>query len=258
MYDVATRRSALKLLQDGFTVSEVSRRIGVSRAAVKEWRDDPAKALTAQAGSRCPRCAETPSLPEPGPDYAYLLGLYLGDGCITPVGDHAKSVWALRIMCADTWPGLITECENAVRSIRPGNKVRRIPCTGCTEVKSMSRHWPCLFPQHGPGKKHLRRIRLTAWQQQIVDEHTERFIRGLLHSDGCRLTNKIRRRLPSGERRYEYPRYLFTNESQDILQILGAALDRLGIAWRYSKRNTISIAKKDAVARLDEFVGPKY
>ena len=27
---------------------------------------------------------------------------------------------------------------------------------------------------------------------------------------------------------------------------------------RFSKPNTISVAKRDAVARLDEFVGPKY
>jgi hypothetical protein len=35
-------------------------------------------------------------------------------------------------------------------------------------------------------------------------------------------------------------------------------LDRLGVAWRYSRRNAISVARREAVARLDEFVGPKY
>jgi hypothetical protein len=28
--------------------------------------------------------------------------------------------------------------------------------------------------------------------------------------------------------------------------------------WRYSRRNSISVARRGAVARLDEFVGPKY
>lgn len=28
--------------------------------------------------------------------------------------------------------------------------------------------------------------------------------------------------------------------------------------WRFSKPTTISVAKKEAVTRLDEFVGPKY
>lgn len=36
------------------------------------------------------------------------------------------------------------------------------------------------------------------------------------------------------------------------------ALDRLGIAWKRSKHNNISVARKAAVARMDTFVGPKY
>jgi hypothetical protein len=48
------------------------------------------------------------------------------------------------------------------------------------------------------------------------------------------------------------------NESADILQLCGEALDRLGVAWRFSRRNAISVARREAVARLDEFVGPKY
>jgi hypothetical protein len=64
--------------------------------------------------------------------------------------------------------------------------------------------------------------------------------------------------LASGERWYEYPRYLFVNESGDILRLCGETLDRLGVEWRFSKPNTISVAKRAAVARLDEFVGPKY
>ncbi|MEV4456784.1 hypothetical protein [Microbispora sp. NPDC049633] len=54
------------------------------------------------------------------------------------------------------------------------------------------------------------------------------------------------------------PRYLFKNESAGILRLYGEALDRLGVAWRYNKRNEISVARRDAVARLDEFVGPKF
>jgi hypothetical protein len=54
------------------------------------------------------------------------------------------------------------------------------------------------------------------------------------------------------------PRYLFGNESADILRLCGETLDRLGVAWRFSRPNTISVARREAVARLDEFVGPKY
>ncbi len=57
---------------------------------------------------------------------------------------------------------------------------------------------------------------------------------------------------------HEYPRYLFDNQSTDILRLCGDALNRLGVAWRFSRPKTISVARREAVARLDEFVGPKY
>ena len=34
--------------------------------------------------------------------------------------------------------------------------------------------------------------------------------------------------------------------------------DRLGIAWAQMNKKNISVAQREAVARLDEFVGPKY
>ena len=84
------------------------------------------------------------------------------------------------------------------------------------------------------------------------------FARGLFHSDGCRVVNRVRRRTSTGERRYEYPRYFFSNESADILGLCGWALDLLGVGWRFARPNLISVARREAVARLDEFVGPKY
>ncbi len=84
------------------------------------------------------------------------------------------------------------------------------------------------------------------------------FARGLFHSDGYRGINRVRARLADGERWYEYPRYLFTNESKDILRLCGETLDQLGVAWRFSRRSVISVARREAVVRLDEFVGPKY
>jgi len=106
--------------------------------------------------------------------------------------------------------------------------------------------------------KHMRTIELEPWQRIIVTGNPGHFARGLFHSDGYRGINRIRRRVADGERWYEYPRYLFTNESQDILRLCGGTLDQLGVAWRFSRRNAISVARREAVARLDEFVGPKY
>ena len=54
-----------------------------------------------------------------------------------------------------------------------------------------------------------------------------------------------------------YPRYMFSNRSRQIHGIFTEHLDLLGIEWRWSNDHTISIARRDSVAKLDAFVGPK-
>jgi hypothetical protein len=167
-------------------------------------------------------------------------------------------VFRLDIACSDGWPGLIEAAAEAMAAVMPGHSIGRRHNSGCTVVNALSKHMPCLFPQHGPGMKHKRKIELARWQQEIVNQYTEDFIRGLIHSDGCRSMNRVRRPLKDGDCWYEYPRYIFTNESADIKGLFTDALDRLGIAWRRMNHKNISVARREAVARLDEFVGPKY
>jgi hypothetical protein len=114
-----------------------------------------------------------------------------------------------------------------------------------------------MLPQHGVGVKHRRTIALTDWQWQMIGSDPRGLVKGLLHSDGCRAMNTIHHDLPSGRRTYAYPRYLFSNVSTDIQGIFTDALDILGIAWRRNRWNSISVARREAVAALDEFVGPK-
>jgi hypothetical protein len=226
---------------------------GVSIASVRHWRRGTRRPR--QEGrevKRCPRC-HARELDEGA--YAYLLGLYLGDGHITK---GRRDVYALSIKCCDAWPGLRDQTRIALSAVMPTSRVFSVARPGCTEIKSTSKHWPCLFPQHGPGRKHQREIELEPWQEEIVSRFPGDFARGLFHSDGCRLINRVRRPVQGGDRFYEYPRYLFVNMSADIHRLCGEALDRLGVAWRFSKPTTISVARRDAVARLDEFVGSKY
>lgn len=77
-------------------------------------------------------------------------------------------------------------------------------------VNTYWKHWPCLFPQHGPGLKHQRLIVLEDWQQALVQTHPKDLVRGLIHSDGNRHINDVVRPLLSGVKRYRYPRYMFT------------------------------------------------
>jgi hypothetical protein len=190
-----------------------------------------------------------------GSAYAYLLGLYLGDGHIVR---GPRDVYVLGIACSNDWPGLMEATGWALSAVMPMSRVCRVQQQGCTMVKSYSKHWPCLFPQHGPGRKHYRKIELREWQVAIVRKYPGEVAKGLFHSDGWRGVNRVRRPLADGDRWYEYPRYQFSNESRDILRLCGETLDKLGVTWRFSRRNVISVARREAVARLDEFVGPKY
>lgn len=251
MHPQATVDRARSLSQRGLIDREVAQITGVSISAVQKWRAGTRRGPSSRAD--CPRCNGRP-LDEPA--YAYLLGLYLGDGCLTR---GRRDVYALCLACSDAWPGLLTAAKRAVSAVMPASSVFGVRRVGMTEVKSYSKHWPCLFPQHGPGRKHIRTIELAGWQQVIVERYPGDFARGLFHSDGYRGVNRVRRTWGGGaERWYEYPRYLFDNNSADILRLCGQTLDQLGVAWRFSKPTTISVARREAVARLDEFVGPKY
>ncbi|MFI9624181.1 transcriptional regulator [Streptomyces sp. NPDC052042] len=258
MYDIGTRARALALVEQGRSLNSVSKETGISRAALRSWqtRIEP---FTRNRTAPCPRCGDTPTRIENRASYSYLLGLYLGDGCISPSG---RGVYSLRIACADSWPGLIDACVEAVQLARPDNKVCRVRRPGCQYVTCCSKHWPCLFPQHGPGKKHERRIVLASWQQEVVDAHPWDFVRGLIHSDGCRVINWTTRVIDGQQKRYEYPRYFFTNKSDDIRELFSGTLDRLGVEWthctRAGKPYNISVARRASVALMDAHVGPKH
>ncbi|MCK8681754.1 transcriptional regulator [Streptomyces lichenis] len=257
MYDMRTRERTLALVRTGLSLNAVSRRTGVSRSAIRSWRDNPGR--TNPKAEPCFRCRDAPGGPEDPVAYAYLLGLYLGDGCVSA---HRRGVYHLRVMCADAWPGLVDACESAVRAVRPGNRVCRVQRQGCVAVTGFSKHWPCLFPQHGPGRKHLRQIALEGWQQVVVDDHPWEFVRGLVHSDGCRTMNWTTRLIGGERKRYEYPRYFFTNVSSDIRRLFTDTLDRLGVEWTHCTRDgqpyNISVARRASVALMDAHVGPKH
>jgi len=241
-----------ELVAEGLNTCEISRRTRIPRTTVRTWlrfgfhpstRDRP---LCAPPHSFCWSVV-------PQASYAYLLGQYLGDGWITKVGP--RHVYCLRVFCATAYPGIIAECVDAISAVMPSNRVGTYRLPGeCIQVQSYSKHWQHLLPQHGPGMKHARPIVLEEWQRSIVEGHPEMLVRGLIHSDGCRVVNKVRRR----GKPYEYPRYFFSNRSEDIKSIFCDALDQLGVSWRRDGDQNISIARRESVTLLDTFVGPKY
>ncbi|MFF5292348.1 helix-turn-helix domain-containing protein [Paractinoplanes globisporus] len=252
MHPPRIREQALRLRAQGVPFGEICKVLAISRNTAGHWfygdRARRRAELDAEP-SRCPRCARPPRAPDDQAAYAYLLGLYLGDGHLVT----KARVPVLRVFCADAWPGLIDECEIAMLAVI-ARKVQRVQKQGCIGVQAYSKHWPCLLPQHGPGHKHHRPILLADWQAPIMSRHAGQLLRGLFHSDGCRVTNRIKR----GNKCYAYPRYNFSNESRDIMGLCQKSLDRLGVEWRMCRPNMLSVARREAVARLDEFVGPKW
>lgn len=232
-----------QLIAAGLNDCAIARQTGIPRPTVRDWRSQPPKRLQAPALSPCGVDHDFGALPISS--YCYLLGLYLGDGDIS----RNKRVWRLRITLDKKYPAIIDRCRQAVEIVMPGQQAGLVAKKGCVQVSLYSKHWPCLFPQHGPGRKHDRRIALEPWQQDLVDRATEEFVRGLIHSDGCRVV--------ANDRGVKSIRYHFTNHSEDILNLFTAALDRLGIPWTRSTKYVVSIYRKAATARLDEFIGPK-
>jgi hypothetical protein len=78
-----------ELLTQGLSKSAVARQLQVSRAALRDWQTrgfeaTAARRLDASAyhlGHELEPCPLVGAAPEA--DYSYLLGLYLGDGCLT-------------------------------------------------------------------------------------------------------------------------------------------------------------------------------
>ncbi|MFD6194730.1 helix-turn-helix domain-containing protein [Streptomyces sp. NPDC060275] len=253
----SVRAHAVALMNQGIPNHAVAAQLNIPRGTVSWWRSEDRKARgeAYRQPADCPRCTGR-QFDEAA--YAYLLGLYLGDGHIV----SKPSQHHLSIFCDATQTGLIEAAADAMRKVMPLRSVHPRRKPGCVELKSYTKHWCCMFPQHGPGKKHHRRIALERWQQIIVDASPWEFIRGLIHSDGCRITNWTAKTVGGVRKRYEYPRYFFSNKSDDIRGLFTSTLDSVGVEWTTLARGSdpfnISVARKASVALMDVHVGPKY
>ncbi|MGC1850922.1 MAG: helix-turn-helix domain-containing protein [Solirubrobacterales bacterium] len=263
MHSKATVIAALELHEAGLNNCDISRRTGVSRPTIRDWINGrlphsyrPRGAHGDRLGhSACQQCGGVEhNFDRLGADYIHLLGLYLGDGSIA---EHRRRVFRLRITLDVRYPDIVRECEAAMRAVVPRNRVnRQLRRCNCYEVHAYWKGWPCLFPQHGVGKKHLRPIFLAEWQQKLAERWPKQLIKGLIQSDGCRSYS-------TGRGGWTQPRYAFSNVSTDITSIFCSACDCLGLRWTASfpadetAAVSIYVSRKADVAKLDEFVGPK-
>lgn len=109
--------AVLSLLATGASDYEIARRTGIPRSTVLNWRHGKIPGNPDSDGGRCDRCGGREHPPDelPVAPYAYLLGQYLGDGCLFRVG---KAGFALRISSDSAYPGIIRECCQAIEAVR--------------------------------------------------------------------------------------------------------------------------------------------
>lgn len=233
----------VSLSRSGLTATAVARQTGIPRRTVHDWR--VGRVPTSFSALEC-GCEDHDFHALPPAAYAYLLGLYLGDGYLAR---HRRGVRKLRVSLDSKYPGIIAEAAEAMRAVMPGRTAGVQRFGGHVEVYSYARRWACLFPQDGPGVKHERTIALEPWQWVHVECVPQMFLRGLIHSDGCRSIN-------TGRNGWRAPRYSFSNASQDILGVFRQTCDLLGLRWTSAPR-VVYVSRKADVARMDEFIGPK-
>lgn len=212
----------------------------------KLWRGDQTG-----KGSRLKICranALVGSSPTRATKYTYLLGVYLGDGHISKCARTHR----LRIFCHREQINVKKFCKDALEECFPNNKIsiyNKNAHDKCDVVAVYSKLLPELFPQHGKGSKHTRKITLEDWQQELIDLYPKAFIMGLLHSDGSFFIRTVGK--------YKYPSFQFTNKSLDIHNLFYQTLDRLDIRYKMISRGNgifdCSIAKREDVNKILTF-----
>jgi hypothetical protein len=231
------------LVRRGLSDYEIAKRLELPRSTVQNWRrrdDPPFSTGVISHGWQ----------PADNTAYAYLFGIYLGDGHVV--------AGRLDLYLDAAYQDVIAEVENSVLAAFPSASVRRQRRPGAVRLVATGVDWARAFPQHGPGKKHQRPIELELWQREITTSNPQPFLRGLIHSDGCRCVNEFETNLPSGRvASYAYPRYFFTNLSTDIRELFAEHCDQLGIRWTQSSPRNLSVSHRRSVAALDAFIGPK-
>src|SRR4051812_9077953 len=154
----STFDEALRLSEVGLSDYAVARQTGVPRSTVHSWRSGSSRNAERPdtPEHRCPDCGATHSIAELDANhYAYLLGQYLGDGCIWR--SATTGTCHLRIASDAQYLGIIEECCRAIAAIRGRRPYVRFHSEKrMASITSYWRAWPCLFPQHAPGRKHHR------------------------------------------------------------------------------------------------------
>jgi hypothetical protein len=175
MIDRAKYDEVMEMLSTGMKISEIALATGINRSSISNWKQRKGRSLTktvSHDGEGADQYLKTfiENMNESRRlDYSYLLGLYLGDGCIY----EFPRTYRLTITLDKKYPSLNSQVENVF--FRFFDKPAKVHDRGCRynaiDISHHSNLLLIIFPQHGRGNKHRRKIELADWQVSILD-HT--------------------------------------------------------------------------------------
>ena len=209
----------LRLHNDGISQNKIHKILGFDRTTIRQILKDPDDYIN----------KSSPKFDILNIDrkvYAFVLGIYLGDGYI--VKTHRQNVFKIRIFCDAKYNNILEDISQSLEILFPNSKAMRRSHTSnnCIEIYLYSSHLLRLFPQHGEGRKHERPIVLEDWQKDIIDEYNIEFLKGLIYTDGSFYLS---------QNKYEYCN--FTNKSKDIIELCSNAMKNLNINHKIRIKN---------------------
>jgi len=242
-------KTVLLLKNDGLNDCEIARITSIPRRTIQGWIKTPPKIFTDNIINN--RYYYNNELKEQIINdinlkkiYSYILGLYLGDGCI----DILSRTLRLRIFLDAKYVHLNNYVEEMLKIFFYKSKITRYNhgdncicfAVNCKELKN-------IFPQMGPGRKHNREIKLSQWQTQNI-MHSE-LLMGLFHSDGCFYVSDDR------------DNYNFSNRSVDIHNIFQNSCTYFNVKYTVSRYQgeikSTNINKRKDVVKLYYLIGSK-
>ena len=117
-------RLVQRLAAEGLNNCAVARATGIPRTTVRDWLAGrlPGAGSIRADGESCATCGHLEHDPSqlPADEYAYLLAMYLGDGCIA---SNSKGVHRLRIACDMKYPVIILDVSIAMLEVMPTSRV---------------------------------------------------------------------------------------------------------------------------------------
>lgn len=215
---VSEVKHILELFKSGYSQNKIYKVLGVDRGTIRQIINDPEGYL-----QKASIDFDLSSIDKKS--YAFILGVYLGDGCISKT--HKADIFRLRIALDIKYQNLNNEIITELKKIFPNNKVNymRVGETNGCVISLYSTNLLKLFPQHDIGKKHERQIVIEDWQNHIINEYNEDFLKGLIYTDGSFYY--------SGKSEY----CNFTNKSKDIIELCSNAMNKLNINHKIRIKN---------------------